>query len=74
MFIFISDHIINVYLFKFAVYLDYSDAMAIFESFDIFYAKPLFTGKVSEALNYPIGFDSTIPKVLGLPDLPKGIK
>lgn len=54
------------------VYLDYSDAMAIFESFDIFYAKPLFTGKVSEALNYPIGFDSTIPKVLGLPDLPKG--
>ncbi len=47
--------------------------MEIFDKFQLLYAKPLFRGKACGALNYKIGFDSTVPKELGLPPLPSGI-
>jgi Rnl2 family RNA ligase len=50
-------------------YVDYDIAMSIFEEVGIFYATPLFTGSYQEALAYPLGFDSTIPRRLGLPPL-----
>eukprot|EP00794_Sanderia_malayensis_P006659 gene6659-7411_t len=53
-------------------FLDYSDAMNIFEKFDMLYVKPLFKGKANDALNYKIGFDSTILMQLGLPKLAAG--
>ena len=53
-------------------YIDYADAMKIFDDVGILYPKPLFIGKANEAANYDIKFDSAIPKQLGLPPLPKG--
>jgi len=53
-------------------YLDCDVAMEIFVANDIFHLKPLFTGPMNEALNYELKFDSTIPKIYGLPALPKG--
>ena len=43
-----------------------------FEAVDMGYIKPLFVGTMNEALNYEIGFDSTIPTLLGYPALQKG--
>ena len=43
-----------------------------FEAVEMGYAKPLFVGTMHEALNYEIGFDSTIPTLLGYPALQKG--
>jgi Rnl2 family RNA ligase len=51
-------------------YLDYDSAMRLFEQAGLFYARPLLIGSFQEALNYPLGFASTIPKLLGLPLLP----
>ncbi|XP_002164527.3 RNA-editing ligase 2, mitochondrial [Hydra vulgaris] len=53
-------------------YLDPDVAMEIFKSLDIFYLQPLMIGTMSQALNFKLGFDSTIPKLLGLPPLPAG--
>lgn len=50
-------------------YLDYETAMCYFERFSIFYAKPLFTGRFNEALNFNTRIFSTIPAQLGLPQL-----
>eukprot|EP00112_Aurelia_sp_Birch-Aquarium-sp1_P014386 Seg3103.1 transcript_id=Seg3103.1/GoldUCD/mRNA.D3Y31 product="RNA-editing ligase 2 mitochondrial" protein_id=Seg3103.1/GoldUCD/D3Y31 len=54
------------------VFLDFSDTLSIFEQFGILHAKPLFKGKMNDALNYDVIFDTTIPKQLGLPSLPAG--
>ncbi len=51
-------------------YLDYDVAMKLLEQVGIFYAHPLLIGSFQEALSYPLGFSSTIPKLLGLPQLP----
>lgn len=51
-------------------YLDYDVALRLFEQAGLFYARPLLIGSFQEALNYPLGFSSTIPKLLGLPPLP----
>jgi hypothetical protein len=40
------------------------------EQAGLFYARPLLIGSFQEALSYPLGFPSTIPKLLGLPPLP----
>lgn len=53
-------------------YLDYNVCMDIFEEHGVFYLKPLFKGAMNVALNYDLKFDSTIPKIMGLPELPKG--
>lgn len=50
-------------------YVDFDMALSIFEEVGIFYAAPLFCGSYQEALAYPVGFDSTIPRRLGLPPL-----
>ena len=50
-------------------YLDYNTATELFETCDLFYAKPLFTGKLHKALKFDIAFDSTLPKCLGLPPI-----
>ena len=50
-------------------FLDYSAAIQYFEQFGIFYAKPLFTGKLNEALNFDTRINSKIPLQLGLPEL-----
>ena len=46
--------------------------MEIFDTNGIFHLKPLFIGSMKEALEYNIKFDSTIPKIYGLPTLPEG--
>lgn len=52
--------------------MDYEVAMEILEANSVSYLKPLFVGKMNDALNYDLKFDSTLPKILGLPALPKG--
>ena len=43
-----------------------------FEAVEMGFVRPLFVGTMHEALNYEIGFDSTIPTLLGYPALQKG--
>lgn len=50
-------------------YLDYAAALDYFERFNIFCAKPLFTGKWNEAFNFNTRIDSRIPAQLNLPVL-----
>lgn len=50
-------------------YLDYETAIAYFKQFGIFHAQPLFIGKLSEAMNFNIRINSTIPKEFNLPEL-----
>lgn len=50
-------------------YLDYENAVSYFKQFDIFYAKPLSIGKFSEAANFNIGINSSLPKDFHLPEL-----
>lgn len=50
-------------------YLDYETAIGYFEKFGIFYAKPLFTGKFNEALNFNIRINSAVPKEFNLPEI-----
>lgn len=47
-------------------YLDYAAAIDYFEKAGIFYAKPLFTGRLNKALDYNASFQSTIPALLDL--------
>ncbi|MEL7244668.1 MAG: RNA ligase family protein [Cyanobacteria bacterium J06573_2] len=50
-------------------YLDYSISLDLLEKAGIMAAKPLFIGKYEEAASYNIEFESTIPTILGLPQL-----
>ncbi|HOV26318.1 MAG TPA: RNA ligase family protein [Pseudobacteroides sp.] len=50
-------------------YMDYDAAVNIFENAGLMYAKPLFRGSFEKAFDYPVGFESNIPKLLGLPPL-----
>lgn len=52
------------------IYLDYAEAIELFKEVDLLYARPLLIGSFQEALNYPLGFQSTLPALLGLPALP----
>jgi len=51
------------------VYLSYETAISYFKKFEIFYAKPLFIGKMNEAMNFNTKMNSLIPKELNLPEL-----
>uniref|UniRef100_A0A7M5UZH0 RNA ligase (ATP) n=1 Tax=Clytia hemisphaerica TaxID=252671 RepID=A0A7M5UZH0_9CNID len=53
-------------------YLDYEVALEIFKTNEIFHLKPLFVGRINEVFDYNLRFDSTLPKILGYPELPKG--
>lgn len=48
-------------------YLDYKTALSYLEESGILYAKPLFIGKLTEALAYDIKVDSYLPRQLNLP-------
>ncbi|XP_057316467.1 uncharacterized protein LOC130657490 isoform X3 [Hydractinia symbiolongicarpus] len=63
---------VSVYGELFGAYVDADAALKIFDDLGILYIKPLFIGPMNEALNYKLGFDSTIPSILGLPPLEKG--
>lgn len=44
--------------------------MELFKSCGFLYAVPLARGTLHEMVNFPLGFDSTIPAILGMPPLP----
>jgi Rnl2 family RNA ligase len=50
-------------------YLDHHDAGALFAEAGISRATPLFRGAYAGAIAYPLGFETTIPAMLGLPSL-----
>ena len=50
-------------------YLDYESSLKLFEEYKITHAKALFVGKFSDALEFNIRINSTIPKQLNLPSL-----
>lgn len=50
-------------------YLDLDDAMARAGAAGVPWLPPLFRGSYQEAMDYPLGFDSTLPALLGLPPL-----
>ena len=51
-------------------YQDYDKALKVFQQVGMMGTEALFIGKYEEALEYKLGFDSTIPSLLGLPPLP----
>jgi Rnl2 family RNA ligase len=53
-------------------YLDYEEAVHLWERVGVFYAVPLRTGTYEQAMEHSIRFDSTVPRRLGLPPLPPG--
>ena len=50
-------------------YLDYRMAIELFEQSSLLYSRPLFVGKMQDALAYPVKFKTTIPPLLNLPPL-----
>lgn len=50
-------------------YLPVTEANTLFERFEFFYAKTLFTGTLEQCLAYPNEFRSNIPQWLGLPPI-----
>lgn len=54
-------------------YLDYEDSLQYFEKYRLIHAKSLFIGKLSDAINFNIRINSTIPKQLNLPALEKNL-
>lgn len=54
-------------------YVDYDKAMAYFDQYGIFYAKPLLIGKVNEVQSFNIRINSSIPAQLGLPELAQNL-
>lgn len=51
-------------------YIDYEAAINYFQVVDLFYAKPLAVCSFTDALNFNIDLQSSVPKALGLPELP----
>ncbi len=49
------------------IYLDYEKALNYFEKYGLLHAKPLFIGKLNEALTFNTRINSTIPALLGMP-------
>ena len=50
-------------------YVDYDDAVGLFESAGLFYAKPLFRGSYEDAIQFPLGFESHVPALFHLPPI-----
>jgi Rnl2 family RNA ligase len=51
-------------------YINYDKCIEIFEKLDIFHAKILQRGTLEEVVKFEVeGFQTTIPKLLGLPDI-----
>ena len=54
-------------------YLEYETAARYFEKHGILYAKPLFIGKMGEAMHFDTRINSTLPRQLGLPELAENL-
>lgn len=54
-------------------YLGVEEVNIYFEKEDLLYAKTLFKGKFEECLEYPNNFSSTVPALLGLPEIADNI-
>lgn len=54
-------------------YLDYETSLSYFKEFGIFHAKPLFTGKLTDALNFNLRMNSPIPQEFNLPPLKQNL-
>lgn len=54
-------------------YLDYESSVAYFKQFEIFHAQPLLIGKFTEAMNFNIRMNSSIPKEFNLPELQENL-
>ncbi|MBQ4801528.1 2'-5' RNA ligase [Aquimarina sp. MMG015] len=69
------DPSINFFAFDIAIisdakyYLSYKESITYFEKYNISFVKPLFVGKLSEALNFNISINSKIPQELNLPNI-----
>lgn len=50
-------------------YLDYQQSVVYFSTHQLLYAKPLFIGRINEALEFNTRINSTIPALLHLPTL-----
>lgn len=50
-------------------FLDFADATALCKSAGLPFSTPLYSGTLAECLDYPIEFETTIPKIHGLPSL-----
>lgn len=53
--------------------MDYDKCIELFKSSGFLYAEPLVIGTLQDMVNFPLGFESTIPAKLGLPPLPGNI-
>merc|ERR1740121_1703043 len=53
-------------------FLDFGRAKELCEGCGFLFAQPLCTGTLSECLEYPFEFETTLPALLGLPSLPPG--
>lgn len=53
-------------------YLDFEETAALCDAVGLLRAQSLRTDTYEKATAYPLGFDSTIPALLGLPPLPAG--
>ncbi|MGB1242189.1 MAG: RNA ligase, Rnl2 family [Chitinophagales bacterium] len=54
-------------------YVDVEEANVYFEKEELLYAKTLFKGSFSECLEYRNSFPSTVPAILGLPEIEDNI-
>ena len=54
-------------------YLEVNEVNDLFAKEDLFYAKTLFQGSLSDCLIYSNAFDSTIPKLFNLPEITPNI-
>jgi Rnl2 family RNA ligase len=50
-------------------YADHDEASALFAEAGLFHARALFRGSYEDAIAFPIGFESHVPALLGLPPI-----
>lgn len=55
-------------------YVGHDEAARLFEEAGLLHARPLIRGTYEEVMRLPLGFESTLPALLGLPPLPRGNK
>lgn len=53
-------------------YLPWEQALDLAQRCDLPWAQALLIGSLTQAQSFPVGFDSTLPALLGLPPLPPG--
>ena len=56
-------------LFFHAEYMDYDEVMRVLSAAGFMYCEPLCVCSFDEAVNYPLGFVTTLPSLFGLPPI-----